>query len=49
MIQEKDGMKATGLVLSLWIVATDVLILSLNPGWAEVQNDSVGIEKIYTP
>jgi hypothetical protein len=35
-IQEEDGMKATGFVLSLWIAATDLIILSLNSAWAEV-------------
>jgi hypothetical protein len=47
--QEADGMKATGFVLSLWITATDLIILSLNSAWAEVQTESPGIARIYSP
>jgi hypothetical protein len=42
-------MKATGFVISLWITATDLIILSLNSNWAETQTDSIGIARIYTP
>jgi hypothetical protein len=47
---EKDGAKATGGVICLWILATDLIILSFNSYWAEIGSTKRrGIALIYEP
>jgi len=48
--EEQAGYKATGAVICLWVLATDLIIFSLNSYWAEIASTKKrGIALIYEP